>query len=225
MEAKTGMVQIERIKCGIGNCYIVSQGDSAILVDTAKPAYRRRILRRCEGKNIRLIAITHGHCDHAQNAAFLSRAWGAPVAMHPEDIPLVRDIAHEPFQAATVPGRIVVAGQRVSLLPGVRRLFDLLIYKTEPFEVSVELREGFSFARYGVDARIVALPGHTRGSVGIVAGDGLMAGSALNNFFFPAKPMLFGHRETMEESARKISGMGDLTIYFGHGKPVKNRVW
>jgi len=219
------MVQIERIKCGIGNCYIVWQGENAILVDTAKPAYRRRILRRCEGKNIRLIAITHGHCDHVQNAAFLSRRWGAPIAMHPADIPLARDIANEPFQAATPVGKIVVAGQRVSLLSGVRWLSDLLIYKAEPFEVSVELCDGFSFAEYGVDARVVALPGHTRGSIGVLAGDGLMTGSALNNFLFPGRPMLFGDRAAMEESVAKISGLGGITIYFGHGKPVKNREW
>ena len=37
--------------------------------------------------------------------------------------------------------------------------------------------------------------------------------------------MLFGDRAAMEESAAKISGLGGITIYFGHGKPVKNREW
>lgn len=29
----------------------------------------------------------------------------------------------------------------------------------------------------------------------------------------------------MLESAEKISGMGNRTIYFGHGKPVANKQW
>ena len=47
----------------------------------------------------------------------------------------------------------------------------------------------------------------------------------LLHMFYPTVSMLYHNRETMLESAGKISSLGDRTIWFGHGKPVPNRKW
>ena len=73
---------MEQVRCGTVNCYLVSQGDSAILVDTGEAKYREMILEKCRAKHVKLIVLTHGHYDHAQNAAWLAGQLGAPIAMH-----------------------------------------------------------------------------------------------------------------------------------------------
>lgn len=100
----------------------------------------------------------------------------------------------------------------------------IVVNGTDGILVDVGKRD--SLADYGIDARIVALPGHTRGSVGVdVDGKYLIVGDALMNMFYPTVSMLYHDREEMLKSAEKISGMGERTIYFGHGGPVVNRQW
>ena len=208
---------IERIKCGMNNVYLLSQGDSAILIDTATRGHRKKILRACRGKNVRLIVLTHGHSDHAGNAAALSRELGAPVAMHPADKPLLGDMLAETLESEVWTGKLLIGFMKASK----GRTMGI-----EPFEVAVELREGFSFEEYGVEARVIELPGHTRGSIGVVTADGLVAGDALTNLFPPAgKAALWSDRAAMEASAAKAGALGELTVWFGHGSPVKNREW
>jgi len=208
---------IDLIQCGMNNCYLLSQGDNTILVDTATSAHKRKILRACRGRNVRLIVLTHGHYDHAQNAAWLSRELGAPVAMHPGDVPLLTDMLAEPLQSPFWTGKILIWFMKLS-----KGKFP----KAKPVESAIELREGLSLAEYGVEARIIELPGHTRGSIGVVAAEGLIAGDALTNLFPPAgKAALYSDKAAMEASAAKAGALGELTVYFGHGKPAKNREW
>lgn len=90
---------IERIKCGNGNAYLVSDGDDAVLVDTCRVSYRDMVLEKCKTKNVRIIILTHGHVDHIQNAAFLSKALSVPIAMHKGDYELTKDNWAEPMYA------------------------------------------------------------------------------------------------------------------------------
>ena len=223
MQTEENALRIERIQCGTGNCFILSQGGSAILVDTAAAGHKNKILKACEGRNIKLIALTHGHYDHTQNAAFLAGALGVPVAMHPADIPLLRDMAHEAMQATGFTSAFLVGMLKLSRNPFFRRL--LFFMNVKPFEPAVELYEGFSFARYGVNASVIELSGHTKGSVGIAAGDNLIAGDALTNLFAPGKAALYSDERAMLESAKKAAALGDVTVHVGHGKPMQNRDW
>lgn len=94
------------------------------------------------------------------------------------------------------------------------------------FQPEILLKDEDSLSDYGIDGRIVSLPGHTNGSIGIdVDNSCLIVGDALMNMFYPTVSMLFHDKNQMLESARKISEMGDRTIYFGHGKPVANKRW
>lgn len=210
------MPKVERIQCGNGNCYLVKDGDSSILVDTARTKYQERILERCRQEHVRLIVLTHTHMDHCQNAAFLSEQLQVPVAIAKEDEELIADNMQQELKAVTLPGKIVLAASIQSFHKDV----------IPPFQAEVFLKEGDSLEAYGIHARVIALPGHTNGSIGIdVEGDGLIVGDALMNMFYPTVSMLYHNREEMLKSAEKISSFGERVIYFGHGKPKKNRNW
>ncbi len=75
------------------------------------------------------------------------------------------------------------------------------------------LKDGDSLSDYGVNASIIALPGHTDGSIGIdVENKGLIVGDALMNMFYPTVSMLFHDKSEMLDSARKISRLGNRII-------------
>jgi len=210
------MSTIERIKCGNGNVYLVSEGENSVLIDTCREPYRDAIIEKCKGKNVRLIILTHGHVDHIQNAAFLSQELNAPVAMHKGDYELIRDNWAEPMSANNLLGKIILMLSKKSFERD----------KIEPFEPLVFLSDGDTLNEYGIPATVIELPGHTRGSIGIRVGEtDIIVGDALMNMVYPAKSPLYGDKAQMEKSAAKISALGDVMIHFGHGKPVKNRIW
>jgi len=209
---------VERIACGIQNAWLVSNGDCAYLVDTGTAMYKNKVLRACRGKNVTLIVLTHGHHDHAQNAAWLARELGVPVAMHPADIPLLGGLADEPLLAHTLFGRLMAAVIRLGYHPVFGRVMALFQNSTiPPFTPEIQLKDGLSLKKYGVDAKVIALPGHTMGSVGVLAGDILLAGDAVMNMPFPAKAPHYADRAAMEASVEMIAGMGGITVYPGHG--------
>jgi len=209
------MIEIERIKCGNGNVYLVSDGDNAVLIDTCWSEYKDVILKKCKAKNVRLIILTHGHVDHIQNAAFLSKELNIPIAIHEADYGLIKDKLAEPILAHTFLGKIIM---KLS-----QKGFETA--EIEPFE-PVFIKNGDSLNKYGIPALIIGLPGHTKGSIGVkVGGNDIFVGDALMNIMYPSKSPLYGDRAVMEQSATKISTLGDMTIHFGHGKPAKNRKW
>lgn len=210
------MEHIQRIVCGNGNCYLISNGNHAVLVDTARTKYCQTILDACKPFQIRLIVLTHGHIDHVQNAAVLSQTFKCPIAMHRADFPLLADNMSQLLSASSILGKIVLFASIKS-------------FKTDEipaFTPTVFLEDGDNLDRYGVSASVIGLPGHTNGSIGLdVAGQGLIVGDALMNMFYPTASMLYHDRKTMLESVKKIERIGARTIYFGHGKPVENRRW
>ena len=207
---------VQRICCGNVNCYIISGEKGAILVDTGREASRQLVLEACRPYNVRLIVLTHGHVDHVQNAPFLSEALSCPVAMSGADIPLLRDNMLQPLSARSLLGKLVLGASIKSFHKD----------KIPPFVPDMVLEEGASLEAYGVQAKIISLPGHTQGSIGIdVMERDLIVGDALMNLFYPTVSMLYHDRTAMLQSAARISGMGARRIYFGHGRSIRNREW
>jgi glyoxylase-like metal-dependent hydrolase (beta-lactamase superfamily II) len=209
-------LNIQRIKCGNGNCYILEQDGKAILVDTARTKYKEIILEKCHKFNVSLIVLTHPHIDHCQNAAYLAKQLKVPIAMCKFDEQLIYDNLKQPLYADTLLGKLVLKLSNKAFTEE-----EIQLFKPE-----ILLSDGDSLYDFGINARIVALPGHTKGSIGIDLGlDGVIVGDALMNMFYPTVSMLYGDYNSMLLSAKKISGMGDIKIYFGHGKPRMNREW
>lgn len=210
------MSEIHRIKCGNGNCYIIENGDSGILVDTGKREFADKVIAACKLHHVKLIVLTHAHFDHAENAAQISDCLGVPIGMNEKDCDLIKSNTNQALSAETFLGKIVLSA---SLKDFARRAM-------REFRPDVLLNDGDSLAGYGVNAKVVTLPGHTDGSIGIdVDGRALIVGDALMNMFYPTVSMLYHNKAEMLESAGKISKLGNRTLYFGHGKPVSNRQW
>lgn len=209
------MVKIHRIVSGNVNCYIVADNEKAILIDTGRKKYREKILGKCKEFHVGLIVLTHGHMDHCQNAAYLANALHIPIAMNKKDMNLIPDNRWQALLAKTFLGKIVLS---VSLSSFEKDSLDV-------FQPTVYLKNGDDLSDYGVDAKVIELPGHTKGSIGIDVENNLFVGDALMNMFYPTVSMLFVDEQEMLLSAKYISELGDKTIYFGHGKSKRNRKW
>ena len=154
--------------------------------------------------------------DHCQNASYLANALTIPVAMSKKDINMIPDNRKQKMSAKTFLGKIVLLVSLSSFEKDTLEVFEPMVY----------LQDGDNLDEYGVDAKVVELPGHTEGSVGLeIEGDKLFVGDALMNMFYPTISMLYTDKDKMLESAKRIGEMGAETIYFGHGKPKRNRKW
>ena len=209
------MHKIHQIKCKTDNCYIVESNGKAVLVDTGSGEAYNSVLEECRKYDIRLIVLTHVHFDHAENAAKLSEELNVPVAFHRSDEELFDNSSAQPLMSYGIVGRVVLG---LSL----KVLRDTKVKKPEKI---VYIDEGDDLSSYGIDAKIISLPGHTKGSIGVdVEGQSLLVGDALDNWISPATGHLYSNMDDLKYSAEKIRSLGERMIYYGHGKPTANRV-
>jgi hydroxyacylglutathione hydrolase len=204
------------------NCYLLAAGDGFVLVDTGlatKRAVLEGALARagCVPGRLALIVLTHGDIDHVGNAAHLRKTYGAKIAMHTDDARMVEtgdmDWNRKPTpDHVTVAGRFIrVAGTLVELLRRGNAF--------ETFAPDVLVGDGDDLVAHGLDARVVHLPGHSKGSIGVLtaAGD-LVCGDLLYNWRRTSVPIC-DDSAAHDASMAKLHGLHVETIYPGHGKP------
>lgn len=201
-------MKIERIKCDMVNCWLISGSSGSILVDTAVARYKDMLYERLKNENIRLIFLTHGHTDHTGNAAFLAQKLGAKIGMAEADTALIGEtLKNHPLQADTFLGRMILGGSERSM------------YKAPKFTPDVFFNDGDTLEEYGAkSAKVTALPGHTSGSIGLICGDHAIVGDAMFNLLRPTPARLFEDGEQMLKSTNKLLDMSLKSIMPGHGK-------
>ncbi len=200
-----------RLRCAAVNCYLVRGGGGSVLVDAGNRSDYRRLSRALRGEPLRLIILTHAHPDHIGAAAALSRESGAPLAMGADEGGQLSNPSDKRLRAHTALGVLLSVAANMTM----RRK------ESAPPPIDIWLRDGQSLSDFGVDARVMALPGHTAGSIGVLTGEGeLIAGDAAFNIFKPTGPRLYEDRAGAEDSLRKIIDSGAKTVYVGHGGPL-----
>ena len=208
------MSTVTRIKCKTDNCYLVANGKDAFLVDTGSAIGYDQVLAECSKYNMKLIVLTHTHFDHAENAAKLSKHFNIPVACHEADVELFESYDKQPMESYGIVGKVV-------LDTSLKVLRETPVEKPENL---VFVKDGDDLSAYGFNAKIIGLPGHTKGSIGVdVEGKHLIVGDELDNWISPATGHLYNDLDAIKKSADKITALGERTIYYGHGKPTKNK--
>jgi hydroxyacylglutathione hydrolase len=201
---------------GAVNCYLIKTGSGFVLIDTGS-SRRRAALELalssagCTPGTLDLILLTHGDFDHTGNAAYLAEKFGAPVAMHRDDWGMAE--RGDMFAGRASGGRI---------LRWIARLSTLLFGfgRAERFAPDIALDEGTDLARYGLNAQVLSLLGHSHGSVGILTADGdLFCGDLLANVKGPALNELMDDPAAGRASVDRLKGLNVRTVYPGHGEP------
>ena len=200
---------------GLGrvNAYLLRAGDGFVLVDAGAPNARGRLQKSlkdlgCQPGQLKLIVITHGDFDHTGNAAHLRRAFGSPVGMHADDAPMAE--RGDMFVNRTPPNALLRA-----LLP---RLIGF--GRSQRFTPDVLLAEGASLEGYGLQAQVICVPGHSKGSIGILTAEGdLLCGDLYESIKRPGLNSLIDDHEAALVSNARVRDLGLRRVYPGHGAP------
>lgn len=208
------MLEIVPIRLSMVNCYLLKTATGYVLVDSGfswKRGALREALERsgCKPGNLQLILITHGDFDHVGNCAWLRKKYAAPVAMHSAEASVAergRMFLNRKTQPHSLPRALI-------------DFASLLFFRR--FEPDLLVDEGDSLARYGLDARIVHIPGHTIGSVGVLTSDGeFFCGDLLTTKDGkPVKGALVDDANEMDASIRRLKILDVKKVYPGHGRP------
>lgn len=200
------------LRLGAVNCYLVTANDGFILFDTGGSNKRRDLHKilmdaGCQPGNLRLIVLTHGDFDHSGNAAFLRGQFNTPIAMHESDAGMVE--------------RGDMSWNRQSSKLVLKVASPMFGFgKAERFTPDILLNEGDTLAAYGLDAKVIHLPGHSLGSIGILlAGGDLITGDLLENTKGPSFNSIMDDREAAVHSVAKLRSYEIGTVYPGHGAP------
>ena len=198
---------------GSVNCYLLRAGEGYVLVDTGAPNSRDSLHENlaglgCQPGMLKLIIITHGDFDHTGNAAHLRHAFGGRIGMHADDARMAEI------------GDMFVNRRRPN--PILRILVPLLIGfgGSERFLPDVLLEEGSALSEYGLDARVIGIPGHSKGSIGILTADGdFLCGDLLESTKEPGLGSIMDDRQVALASMARLRGLKTKRIYPGHGAP------
>ncbi len=211
--------EIVTIDLGFVNAYLLKAREGFILADTGMASQWAKLdaalaAAGCEPGLLKLVVITHADMDHAGNARRLQAEWKAPVAVHGADAATLRT-----GDAPKRRGR----GPVSSAMMGLSGLFKRYAasMRPEPLQPDLILMDGQSLDAWGLEARVLHLPGHTPGSIALLTASGaLIAGDVFANRSRPdLSPFVENFDDYLEslEKAKSLAG-SITTVYPGHGR-------
>jgi hydroxyacylglutathione hydrolase len=212
------MVQeIKTISFGGVNCYLLINDIGLVLIDTGFSKNRVDVERElenagCTPETLKLILLTHGDFDHSGNAAYLREKYNVKIAMHIDDEGMVEkgDLFYN--RNANFLMRMMGKIMLFFLRGGLK--------KDERFTPDLHIDDGYNLSEFGLDATVLYVPGHSKGSIGILTSTGdLFCGDLLENTKKPSKNSLIADKKAFNESIEKLKGLKISTVYPGHGEP------
>jgi glyoxylase-like metal-dependent hydrolase (beta-lactamase superfamily II) len=203
------------------NWFLLQTGAGFYVIDSGLAKKRTLVDRDLEAAGcrqgcLRLVILTHGDLDHSGNGAYLREHYGARIAMHRGD--LVNVQSGNMFANKQVNPVAKAIANGLFIITGMNR-FDR-------FTPDLFLEDGQSLAEFGLDATVLHLPGHSKGSIGVLTVDGdLFCGDLLVNLQRPEINSLGDDPRQMKASAERVKDTPVKKVYPGHGKPFVLREW
>lgn len=201
---------LRMLRFAVGAAYVWRDGDELTLVDTGTADRAGRIAEVLDGDGggLRRIVLTHWHPDHTGSAAELAARYGAEVVAHRLEAPVIR-------------------GEQEGA-PPVLEEFEKPIHAglpplppAPPCRVDREVADG-DVLDFGGGARVVAVPGHTDGSLALhLPGPGvLFTGDAVAGVGRTTLGVFNTDRARAVASLHRLAALDAATAVFGHGDPV-----
>lgn len=176
------------------NCFIVRvSAEKAVIIDPG--AEGERIVRRLEELNLtpEKILLTHGHFDHIGAAAFLKEKYNIPLFVSEEDECMLND--REKSAAVIAP-----------------------FMEFNPVAADVIFKDGDEIDIGDLKAKVLATPGHSKGSVCFIIDDCIFAGDTVFRGSAGRTDLYSGDFREQEQSIIKLSKLkGMFKLYCGHG--------
>jgi glyoxylase-like metal-dependent hydrolase (beta-lactamase superfamily II) len=195
------------------NAYLLKTGEAHFLIDSGLGQYWPKLENAltqagCLPDHLKLVILTHGDIDHSGNCAELQRKYQVRIAMHAGDVEMVKSGLRLKRHAHNLLGELFLFLGR-----GMGGNF-------QKFQPDILLEDGQDLSPFGLDAKVIHTPGHTRGSIAILTASGLLfPGDTLSNRRKPGAAGFIENDQEMHSSLERLKGLEAHTIYPGHGKP------
>lgn len=194
-------------------CYVIKGENGDLLIDTGMPQIWNGLHKWLGQYDIRYVLLTHAHADHDWNAAKLQKS-GAKILLSVSDKDLRQNYLSQRVKP-TMPKytfRNYTQWINGSLFNSPH--YDADIYFTR--------QDRKLLRKFGFDANIVHLPGHTYGSVGVYSKGVLYCGDAFTALW--KRPDITPHAvspKLMKKSLELILKVSPKWLACGHGLPMR----
>lgn len=193
------------------NLYIIEGDNGDILIDTGFIGIRRNLKKWLDKFNIKLVILTHAHVDHIWNASYIQKLYNCDVALSINDIENIDN-----SNIKSKPSKIKYKTWTNLMNWGMRHFIP------KNFNINIELQDNQIINDYGLDLKIISLPGHTNGSIGILYKDYFFVGDALvNRGKHPSIAYQNQNNDSANKSIKKIIDINPKIVFVGHDKEFK----
>lgn len=198
---------------GFVNCYLVKNHKGFFLIDTGIAGGEPQLFETlkqagCKPENLQLVILTHGDFDHIGNVVAVKEKFGAKIAMHKEDAFIAKS------------GDMFINRQKRN---AIIKLFAPLFMKfgeSKRFVPDIFLKDGDDLRPYGLDAKVISIPGHSKGSIAILLqSEELFCGDLLDNTKEPGFTSMIDDQIAANNSMMRLKIEDITTVYPGHGEP------
>lgn len=200
----------------IANIWLLEDSSGhKFLIDSGHPIERPTLLANLWMAGVRspgdltAILLTHRHSDHAGNAAWLRKRFGARVICHENDA--------GPLSGRVSPPPLVRKDTEALSLYGKQRIHERLLCAYEDRAPALcEVDELYEEGAWKWGFRIVPVPGHTEGSVmlyhepsrTLFSGDAILVGSPLARAANVLGPKIIGKRIADQGKKLRLADAG-----------------
>ncbi len=227
------MSELIRIDLNGVNCYLSKNENGFILFDTGghlvmdqqftnrrEPLLKELKAAGCTDNNLNLIVLTHGDNDHSCNAAYLRKHFKTKIAMNDCDRKMVEEPTLQQWMESYQYNSVELQQMFLQYKEVIMKVTQKVLDEFESFSPDILLEDGFDLSEYGIDAKVIHVPGHTQGSIAIVTKGGeLIAGDTFENMDKPSPAPNADDFQQLSLSINKLKNLSISTVYPGHGNP------
>jgi glyoxylase-like metal-dependent hydrolase (beta-lactamase superfamily II) len=212
-------MRVIQIPLRYSNAYLVID-QQAILVDAGFPGDADTIARAITRagltpRDITLLVHTHGHIDHVGATAELQQRLDVPTMIHQADAPNLITGTNGVVKPRNLEARLVAA---------------MLVKPFDAVTPDIVLSEETALHAYGIDGQVLFTPGHTKGSLSLLLGNGeaivgdVMMGGWLGGTIRPHQPnyhYFVDDWDDVHHSIARLLSHAPTRWYVGHGGPLE----
>lgn len=200
------------------NAHVVARGTAFFMVDagleTNAPALANDLRKAgFAPEHLRAIVLTHGHADHAGGARFFQDHFGTPVLVGAADAPLLAAGANDRLCPTNDDARKRWTADQAA--------------RFTPFRPNGLIGSHLSLAPLtGIDATVVALPGHTAGSLVVVLANAALVGDLFRGAILGSTAETHFYMCDLDDNQRDVRALltevapRAATFFTGHFGPV-----
>lgn len=173
------------------NCYLIvdENTNKSALVDCTE--FSDKMIELIGESDLQYILLTHGHFDHILGVRQVREKYGCCVAISEEDAQM--------------------------LTSGIKSLAVFFGKSNKDVDADIILSDGDIITLGKTEIKVLATPGHTKGSVCYIAENYIFSGDTLFYLTFGATDFPGGSESEMGKSLKKLKSLkGDYRVMTGH---------